>query len=372
MRWWRSLEPMIRDGLGAGLLILAAFVPGIAELGLQIGELHLHGTTGVGTALLVIQALSLVPRRRWPALSLAVGGIAWGVYQLGGYPTTVAGMALLLVLYSVGAHQERFRRPLAVVATVAYVVLAVGLHQRGSSEHVINYVTFFAVLAASWGAGTWVRARQLEEARKRAASVRQAVTDERGRVARELHDVVTHHVTAMVVQADMAGFLISADPAKAADGVASVARSGREALTELRRLLGVLDGVALPDEQPERIADLVDRMRRAGQPVDFAEEGGPGPEGGLGLAVHRVVQEGLTNAVKHAQGRPTRVRVRHAVSGTEIEVVTEGSFRGAHTPGHGLTGLGERVKVFGGTFEAQGTPQGDFAVRVVLPQAVTA
>ncbi len=294
------------------------------------------------------------------------------VYQWGGYPTTVAGMALLFVLYSVGAHQERFRRPIAVTATAGYVALAIALHRHGSGERVINYVTFFVVLAASWGAGAWVRSRQLDEARKRQASVRRAITDERGRIARELHDVVTHHVTAMVVQADMAGFLIAADPAKAADGVAAVSKSGREALTELRRLLGVLEGVALSEGDPGRVEDLVERIRRAGQPVDFAEEGGPGPDGGLGLAVYRVVQEGLTNAVKHARGRPTRVRVRHAGDGTEIEVVTEGSFRGSHVPGRGLTGLGERVKVFGGTFEAAGTPAGDFAVRVRLPLAVTA
>ncbi|BCY13065.1 two-component sensor histidine kinase [Actinoplanes sp. L3-i22] len=358
---------MVRDAVGAGLLIVAAFVPGLAELGLQIGELHLHGATGLSLGLLVIQALALVPRRRWPAVSLAAGGLAWGVYQLGGYPVTIAGMALLLVLYSVGAHQERFRREVAAAGVAGYVALAIALHERGSTEHVINYATFFVVLAACWGAGAWVRSRQHDELRKREASVRLAISDERGRIARELHDVVTHHVTAMVVQADMAGLLVTADAARAADGIAAVGRSGREALTELRRLLGVLDGNALAEHEPGRVTDLVERMRRAGQPVDFAEEGGPGPDGGLGLAIYRVVQEGLTNAVKHAQGRPTRVRVRHATEGTEIEVVTEGSFRGAVVPGRGLTGLGERVKVFGGTFEATGNPQGDFTVRVRLP-----
>ncbi|GAA2888567.1 two-component sensor histidine kinase [Actinoplanes cyaneus] len=372
MRRWRALSPTIRDTIAAGLLIAASFVPGIAERGLQVGELHLRGATGLSVVLLVIQALSLAPRRRWPAAGLAVGGVAWGLYQLGGYPPTVAGLAVLILLYSVGAHQERFRRAVAVAGTAGYVLLAIALHLRGSGEDLINYVTFFVVLAASWGAGAWVRSRQHEEARQRRASVLRAITDERGRIARELHDVVTHHVTAMVVQADMAGFLISADPEKAADGVAAVSGSGREALTELRRLLGVLDGAAPAEAQPERVADLVERMRRAGQPVDFAEEGGPGPGGGLGLAVHRVVQEALTNAVKHARGRPTRVRVRHAGDGTEIEVVTEGSFRGALVPGRGLTGLGERVKVFGGTFEASGTETGDFAVRVQLPLAVPA
>jgi DNA-binding NarL/FixJ family response regulator/signal transduction histidine kinase len=306
---------MLRDAAGAGLLIAAAFVPGIAQLGLQVGELHLRDAGRLSTALLVIQALALVPRRRRPVAGLAVGGLAWGAYQLGGYPTTVAGMALLFLLYSVGAHQERFRAAVAGAAVAGYVALAVALHLRGSTEPVINYATFSVVLAASWGAGAWVRSRQRDELRKREAGVRLAISDERGRIARELHDVVTHHVTAMVVQADMAGLLITADPARATEGIGAVGRSGREALTELRRLLGVLDGNALPESEPGRVADLVDRMRRAGQPVDFAEEGGPGPDGGVGLAVYRVVQEGLTNAGNRARSGHRRVLPRPGGAG---------------------------------------------------------
>jgi signal transduction histidine kinase len=249
-------------------------------------------------------------------------------------------------------------------------VLAVALHLRGSSERVIDFITFSAVLAGCWAAGSWVRGRQADERRRRQESVGAAISAERARIARELHDVVTHHVTAMVVQSDTAGLLIGPQPDRAGEAVAAVSRSGREALTELRVLLGVLEG-GLDERAPaeSRLADLVDRMRRAGQPVDFAEEGGPGPDGGVGLAVHRVVQEGLTNAVRHARGRPTRVLVRHDGAGTAIEVVTAGSLRGEVRPGRGLTGLRERIKVFGGTFDAGGGPEGDFTVRAWLPRA---
>ncbi|MDR6321088.1 sensor histidine kinase [Actinoplanes couchii] len=370
MRWWRGLDPLIRDAAGAVSLIVAAFVPGVAELGLEIGELHLRPDDAVSLALLLVQAGGLTLRRRWPAICLALVGSAFVAHQVIGYPPTVAGMALLVALYSAGAHQDRFRRTTAVVATGVYAGLAVTLHLRGAAERPVDFLTFGAVLAASAGAGAWVRSRQVEEQRKRQAVVGAAITAERAGIARELHDVVTHHVTAMVVQADTAGFLIGPQPERAGEAVAAVSGAGREALTELRRLLGVLESGDLSSEPAQgRLADLVERIRRAGQPVEFSEEGGPGPEGGLGLAVHRVVQEGLTNAMKHARGRPTRVRVRHGGTGTEIEVVTEGSLRGAVRPGRGLTGLGERVKIFGGTFDAGRGSGDDFAVRVFLPAA---
>ncbi|SDT37095.1 sensor histidine kinase [Actinoplanes derwentensis] len=371
MRWWRSLDPLIRDAAGAVLLIVAAFVPGVAELGLEIGELHQRADDPLSLTLLLLQAGGLALRRRWPAVCLAIVGSAYVVHQLLGYPANVATMALVVALYSAGAYQQRWTVVAAV--TAAYTGLAVGLHLRGSGEQPVDFVTFFAFLAACWGAGAWIRARQAEEQRKRQASVGAAITEERSRIARELHDVVTHHVTAMVVQADTAGFLIGPQPERAGEAVAAVSGAGREALSELRLLLGVLESGEMSSEPAGgRLADLVDRMRRAGQPVEFSEQGGPGPDGGLGLAVHRVVQESLTNAVKHARGRPTRVRVRHSGTGTEIEVVTAGSLRGDVRPGRGLTGLRERVKVFGGTFDAGGERDGDFTVRAFLPRGSVA
>ncbi|BBH70621.1 two-component sensor histidine kinase [Actinoplanes sp. OR16] len=370
MRRW---GPTGRDGVLAGLLGVAAFVPGVAELGLAVGELPARDAGVPGLMLLLVQAGALVLRRIRPALCLAIAGGAFIAYQLLGYPPTVAGLALLVALYSAGAHLRRRRRETAIAAAVAYAGLAAGLRLLGSGERLIDFVTFAAVLAACWGAGSWVRRRQADEVRRRADGIR----DERARIARELHDVVTHHVTAMVVQSDTAGLLIAPQPQRAAESMAAVSTSGREALVELRRLLGVLEsGAALESGEAtggeSRLADLVDRLRRAGQPVDFEEIGGPGPDGGLGLAVHRVVQEGLTNALKHARGRPTRVRVRHGGESTEIELVTLGSSRQRHREGRGLTGLRERVTVFGGTFDARADENGDFTIRATIPHGSAA
>ncbi|MBB2943651.1 hypothetical protein FB565_003380 [Actinoplanes lutulentus] len=163
-KYWRN------DVAVAVLLIAAAFVPGIAELGLVIGELQLRDADRLSLALL-FQAAALVIRRRWPALRLAITGAAFSAYQIGGYPPTVACLALLVALYSVGTHQQSRRRTVAIIATLSYAALALTLHANGSTERLIDYLTFFAVLAACWGAGSWVRARQAEEARKRRESV---------------------------------------------------------------------------------------------------------------------------------------------------------------------------------------------------------
>jgi signal transduction histidine kinase len=202
-----------------------------------------------------------------------------------------------------------------------------------------------------------------------------ALTTERAVIARELHDVVTHHVTAMVVQADAAGFLIDAAPEKAKAGLSTVSGTGRQALTELRHLLQVLDpadDVADATREPAvgRLEDLVERIRALGQPVDWSEEGEPRPTGGgVDLTVYRVVQEALTNAVKYAHGRPTSVLLDHRDGAVAVAVTTVGSapMTGVVRNGRGLTGLRERVSVFGGDFDAGPTPDGGFLVRASIP-----
>ena len=361
MRW----RPLVVPGLLAG----AAFVPGVAELGLEVGELRLRPASALSVALVLAQCLPLVARRRWPGPVLLVVGAAFAAYQVLGYPVTIAGFGLAIALYNAGAHLTRWRRVTMAAASGAYAVMAVVLHLRHSPERLFDFATFFVVLAFCWGAGEWMRARQQRADRQRERSVVEAIGTERARIARELHDVVTHHVTAMVVQSGAAQYLIAADPAKAADGMGEIGATGRRALAELRLLLDVLDN-ADAGRAPAvgRLPDLIERSRAAGQPVDWSEQGTPAVTGGgVELAVYRVVQEGLTNAMKHAKGRPTTVRVRHEGDGTHIDVITEASATGPVRAGRGLTGLRERVGVFGGTLEIGGTPGGDFTVRAHLP-----
>ncbi|MFF4343099.1 sensor histidine kinase [Kitasatospora sp. NPDC001540] len=417
MAWWRGhLESLQRrvalpggalpggvplgDGVLAPALALAAFVPTLSGIGAQIGDLPERPASALGVGLVLAQALPLAVRRRWPAACLAVVGVAFAVHQALGFATTFASVGLYLALYSAGAHQPR-RRPVSAVAVAAgYAALAVVLHRLGSPQSVPDYLAFFLVLAAAALLGGAVRTRRTDEARRRRTAAEAATAAERARIARELHDVVTHHVTAMVVQADAAQFLVGSAPERATEAMAAVSDTGRRALTELRYLLGVLeatgeaaagrsaaggpaaDDPAAVDRAPTlgRVGDLVERARRAGQPVEFTRQGERRPHGvDVELAAYRVVQEALTNALKYAAGRPTRVLLRYGAADLGIEVATDGpasasavaargAARGAaHGGGRGLAGLRERVRMLGGELESGPGPAGGFTVRATIP-----
>ncbi|WPB88600.1 sensor histidine kinase [Streptomyces malaysiensis] len=228
-------------------------------------------------------------------------------------------------------------------------------------------------LAAFWLLGGYVRARRADEAERRPLAALAATAAERSRIARELHDVVTHHVTAMVVQADAAQFLTES-PGRVTEGLTAISGTGRQALGELRHLLGVLE--ATGESAPTRrtpalgtIEELVARTRLGGQPVELIEQGERPPmAAGAELAAHRVVQESLTNAVKHAAGHATEVWLRYHRDGVDLDVTTDGPSRVAHAPdGRGLNGLRERVGLVGGELEAGARPGGGFSVSARIP-----
>ncbi|MFJ8057178.1 sensor histidine kinase [Streptomyces sp. NPDC096142] len=418
---WKEQDAFLKDGVLALALTLLAFVPTLSVIGAQIGDLPERPASALGLGLILAQTLPLAARRRWPAGCLAVVATAFAVHQALGFATTFGSMGLYLALYSAGAHQVRFRRESAGVASAGYVVLAVELHRLGSPQDAMDYLAFYLVLAAVRLVGSGVRKRRGEEAERRRLAAELATAAERARIARELHDVVTHHVTAMVVQADAAQFLIASAPERATTGMASVSDTGRRALTELRYLLGVLEatgestaagstprgstaaGFATDAPGCEdssygsrgpalgQVGDLVEQARRSGQPVEFSERGERRPRSvDVELAAYRVVQEALTNAMKYATGRPTRVLVRHGEDGVEIEVTTEGP--GPGTPalpaapgpvpasavvpatrepgpkgGRGLAGLRVRVRMLDGELEAGPRPGGGFEVRATIP-----
>jgi len=394
---WRRLDVVVRDLPLALLLGCAVVVPGLQDRGTQLGELPNRPFDQLTVLVVVLQCVPLVVRRRSSALCLLVVSIGFVADQLLGYHT-VAGTALPIALLSAGAHLSRRRHLAVLLASAAYVGLAVALARGGSDESVVDFVTFYSVLAVAWGAGAWLRRSRAAEEERRVLVAETTRSAERTRIARELHDVVTHHVTAMVVQAEAARYL-TGTPDRLEESLTAITDTGRGAISDLRHLLDILD----PDhdtaphgalERPTAVRrptvgdlrDLADQARRAGQQVELVEEGARAPAtGSAEVTTYRVVQEALTNALKHAHGARTVVHVRHGEAETTVEVgtdgtdgtdSTDGAAVGAPTgalaalsggSGRGLVGLRERVGLLGGDLSAGREADGRFVVRARIP-----
>lgn len=368
---WRRCDVTVRDLPLALLLAVSSFLPAMHNHGTQLGDLPTRPFDAWADLVVALQCLSLVVRRRWPAVCLALGSLGFALDQLLAYHTA-AGTALPIALMSAGAHLERHRRVAVVLLSLAYVSLAVALDRDGSVEGPEGFVTFYLVLVLAWGIGAWLRSTRAAEAegRRRVAEATRAA--ERTRIARELHDVVTHHVTAMVVQAEAARYLTAA-PDRLDAALSAVTDTGRRAISDLRHLLDLLNPDHFDVRMPSvgELHTLVEQTRQAGQPVEFAEEGRPADSAGSAeFVAYRVVQESLTNALKYAHGSHTEVRVRYGEKEILVEVSTDGSGSRAGSPGgsgRGLTGLRERVDALGGEFSADRRAGGAFVVRARIP-----
>ncbi|WNZ11668.1 histidine kinase [Streptomyces sp. 11x1] len=369
---WRRFDVTVQD-LPLGLLLLAvSLLPAFQRHGTQLGGVPDRAFDAGAAMTLVLECLPLAVRRRWPAGCLALVSLGFAADQLRGYHL-VAGTALLVALVSTGLHLERHRRATVLLFSAAYVPLALALSRLGSGEPVSGFVTFYLVLTLGWGAGAWLRSARAAEAERRRRVAEDTRAAERTRIARELHDVVTHHVTAMVVQAEAARYLTAA-PDRLDQALTAVTDTGRRAITDLRHLLDLLN----PDHHAEartppvgRLLTLVEQTRRAGQPVEFTEEGTQSEStGSADLVAYRVVQEALTNALKYAHGSRTSVQVHHGTKEITVEVSTDGSSSRAASPGgsgRGLAGLRERVDVLGGDFSARAETDGGFVVQARIP-----
>ena len=368
--WWRRCDVAVRDSPLALLFVLFSFLPWLQEQGTRLGDEPARPFDALAVLVIMVESLPLALRRRWPAVSLALIAAGFAVDQLRGYHT-VAGTALPIALLSAGLHLGRHRRLTLVVLSVAYVPLAIALDRRGGEG--AGFVTFYLLLGVAWAAGAWLRLARQSEAERRRHVAEATRAAERTRIARELHDVVTHHVTAMVVQAEAARYL-TAVPDRLDQTLTNVTDTGRRAITDLRHLLDLLNpdhGAAPESPAAGDLHTLVEQTRRAGQPVEFTEEG-PAPESGgsAEAAAYRVVREALTNALKYDHGGRTVVHVRHGPKEIAVQVSTDGSGSGAASPGgsgRGLTGLRERVDVLGGEFSAGPQADGGFAVRARIP-----
>ncbi|MBM2615580.1 two-component sensor histidine kinase [Actinoplanes sp. LDG1-06] len=345
-------------------------------------EIPEQPASDLGPLLLVfVLCAPLVLRRRYPlavlwatmAASLLVL-VSNGEQQPNLYPSVV--VVSLVAVYSAAAHSP-FRVPaLASVAVAAVVGLAVVV----VPGDYLPFVVLAPLTAAAGGNYVWKRRagedreRIAGEARAQAEALRDAVEGERARIARELHDVVTHHVSVMVVQAGAARAVLAAEPDQAREALLAVESTGRSALTELRNVMGLLSFAGAPvAPQPgiEGLPSLVGRMREAGVPVALTVLGEERPvASGIGLTAYRVVQEALTNMVRHAPGAAATVLVEYAEEELRLEVTnTEPAGPAAPGPtgGRGLIGLRERLAVYGGTLRAGPRLGEGFRVEAAIP-----
>jgi signal transduction histidine kinase len=373
---WQRCDVTVRDFPLALLLAVASLLPAFQGKGTEIGELPARPFDALAVVAVALQCLPLAVRRRWPAVCLVLVSLGFTLDQLHAYHA-LGGTALPIALVSAGAHLERHRRVTVVLLSAAYLPLAVALHRLGATEPVEGYVLFYLALVLAWGIGSWLRSTRAAEAERRLRIAEATRAAERTRIARELHDVVTHHVTAMVVQAEAARYLTGA-PDRLDATLSAVTDTGRRAIADLRHMLDLLNPGNDPDIRTPSVGELhalVEQTRRAGQPVEFTEEGRPAESAGSAeFVAYRVVQESLTNALKYAHGSRTAVRVRYGEKEITVEVSTDGSGSRAGSrvgspggSGRGLAGLRERVEALGGEFGADRQAGGGFVVRARIP-----
>jgi signal transduction histidine kinase len=284
------------------------------------------------------------------------------------------GLFVLVGVYTVAAHTSGRQ---AVVA--AGLTAATGLVVLVSDPDAVDLggLLFFGFLFATpWFAGRAIRRRRLREAQleKEKLAAESAIAEERTRIARELHDVVAHAISVIVLQARGGRKLLDEEPSETRQALDAIERTATQALGEMRRLLGLLrEGDAelalAPQPTLARLDELVAEVRDAGLPVELAVEGQPAElPPGVDLSAYRIVQEALTNALRHAGPATARVTVRYGEGELDVEVSDDGvgSENGSEV-GHGLTGIRERVAVFGGDVQAGARPEGGYALRARLP-----
>ncbi|MBT2901485.1 sensor histidine kinase [Streptomyces sp. McG3] len=365
----------------APALALTVLYVGFAEATAADGQPVYHGPVWLGWLVAAAVGLPVAFRRSWPlpVLGVVLAALtAASVLDVTREPYAAAGLAAYLV-----GLAEPARRSLTALA-VALPVAAGGVYlgealitPAGDQQDAAGVaVLVLLVIGGAWTAGFVVRSRRAEarrEERRRAEHVRD---EERLRVARDLHDIVSHNLSLIAVRAGVAAHVAQADPQEARAALRVIEETSRAALAEMRRTLGVLrtEGAPLgPIPGLGGLGKLVEQARRAGVDVDLTVRGADSLVEGTQLTVYRVVQEGLTNAVKHAA--PTRCRITVAADGETVRIdMTDDGPSGGSRPtagklpgGHGLTGLRERVRMYGGSVRAGPRPEGGFAVCVRLP-----
>jgi len=351
-----------------------------ASIVLSLTESTRLDVGGLVLSLAIAHSLVLTWRRRAPRISFLLN-IATGLAVVAlGYPTVVLGLAPLISIYSVASQIPRTRSVFALGASLSLLAIATPLTDQ--NEDISTIVGNAVGLGGAWLIGSFVYARQfyvrqleertvqLQNAREELAE--QAVTQERLRIARELHDLVAHSLSVITLRSGVATHVMDEQPEEVRRSLKTIEEVSRNALEEMRRMLAMLrngDAERLPLPGLRDLKKLVASFEASGLVVDLSVSGDETPlSQALELTAYRIIQESMTNVLKHASATKVRVVIQQAGDSMTIEVVDNGvgSHSGGTNPGHGLAGMAERAHLFGGTFEAGPLPEGGYRVRATL------
>jgi signal transduction histidine kinase len=352
-----------------------------------------HALRGIDL-IIIVAVLAAGLRRRWPPAGLAVvvlvGAIATGITM---YPAPWLAVAFVMYLIPLRLPSRRALWLLAgtlVLTTASVAGMAPAVHRPPVSDRLGMLLVSLLVITIAWTIGHAVgqhrlyaaglQAQEQQRAHEQVAEARRAMSEQRLRIARELHDVVAHTMSVIAVQAGVANHVAAEHPDEARRALSSIEETSRDALHEMRALLGVLrdDGNTRPAGQPKEdpapspqladLATLVQRSADAGVRVDLLVTGQP-PQlsAGLQLAAYRVVQEAVTNVVKHAATNHCKVSIAYQPDALTITVTDDGRPAGPSTGGYGIAGMRERVGMYGGEFRAGPRPDGGFCVTATFP-----
>jgi signal transduction histidine kinase len=372
----RRVPPIWFDRVLAGVFLIAGVI--------EFAILWDHSWVWVIVPLVAYSTLAWRRTRPNVAGFVMIGAwLALNWFSVGDLePLQVPLVAVLFMAYAMGAYTTGTAAIAApLILGIGMVIIVTSFDQQVFTDFI--FPTAFVLVAWLAGRGLRTRARLTEELHEAAAQAREAhelrvaraAAEERRRIAREMHDVVAHSVSVMVVQAGGARRILERDPRRAVEAAAHIEDVGRAALTEMRRLLGVMhhgeeETGRAPQPTLRELDGLIERSRAAGLPVTLAIEGTPKPlPPGKDLAAYRVVQEALTNAIKHAGAAPTSVTVRWEPACLELEIVDRGpsAMNGSNGSGHGLVGMEERMRLYDGSLRAGPATGGGFEVVARLP-----
>ena len=362
---WITGRPRLTDGVIVGF----SFLAGTLSL---LGSLYRHSVVAALLGLAVVEAAALFWRRTQPIAVLLVIALATGAAMLLATDRDASTAALVFAVYALSVYGPNRARLVVVVTAIALVVVAVGLLFLNDFDAARRLMPAGATSLVAWVVGDYVRSRGrffADLVARHQHEREQAAEEERLRIARELHDVVAHNVSAMAIQAGAA----RVSGASSEDALRSIEDGARATLSELNRLLGVLrKSPGAPLEPQPTLADaekLLAPARAAGlqATIKVTGEQRPLPQA-VDLSAFRIVQEALTNVLKHANASRVEVVIDHQPEALALTITDNGTgTTTSETRGHGLIGVRERVELFGGQLSTGSSPLGGFTIRVKLP-----